>query len=226
MVHTMVRLARVDPGFDPHNLQTLMFSLTGPQWPDAKKTGVLRRRGRTSSCAAGYGQCWALVFAADSGPNWWTVFSISGKAAEHWISLGEFPNADTVLVTAGYFETLRIPLVKGRYFNRSDTPDSLPVAIVNSSVARKFWPNEDPLGKQMRQGFPDQPFGPWRTVVGVVGDIKQQGIDQEAPRQLFMPTVQEPRATMFAIVRTPGTVTASSLEAAIHDVDRNVCGLQ
>ena len=127
-----------------------------------------------------------------------------------------------VPVTAGYFETLRIPLVKGRYFNRSDTPDSLPVAIVNSSVARKFWPNEDPLGKQIRQGFPDQPFGPWRTIVGVVGDIKQQGVDQETPPQVFMPIVQQPRTTVFAIVRTRGTVSASSLEAAIHDLDRNV----
>ena len=222
MVHTMVRLARVDPGFDPNNLQTLMFSLTGPQWPNAKRqvfydAVVERLRALPGMDNAGLASSLPIL-----GSNWWTVFSISGKAAEHWISLGEFPNADTVLVTAGYFETLRIPLVKGRYFNRSDTPDSLPVAIVNSSVATKFWPNEDPLGKQMRQGFPDQPFGPWRTVVGVVGDIKQQGIDQEAPRQLFMPIVQEPRATMFAIVRTPGTVTASSLEAAIHDVDRNV----
>ena len=222
MVHTMVRLARVDPGFDPNNLQTLMFSLPGPQWPNARRqvfydAVVERLRALPGVDNAGLASSLPIL-----GSNWWTVFSISGKAAEYWISLGEFPNADTVLVTAGYFETLRIPLVKGRYFNRSDTPDSLPVALVNSRVAAKFWPNEDPLGKLIRQGFPDQPFGPWRTVVGVVGDIKQQGIDQEAPRQLFMPIAQEPRATMFAIVRTPETVTASSLEAAIHDVDRNV----
>jgi len=222
MVHTMVRLARVDPGFDPNNLQTSMFSLTGPQWPNARRqvfydAVVERLRALPGMDNAGLASSLPIL-----GSNWWTVFSISGKAAEHWISLGEFPNADTVLVTAGYFETLRIPLVKGRYFNRSDTPDSLPVAIVNSSVATKFWPNEDPLGKQIKQGFPDQPYGPWRTVVGVVGDIKQQGIDQEAPRQLFMPIVQEPRATIFAIVRTRETVSPSTLEAAIHDVDRNV----
>jgi predicted permease len=222
MVHTMVRLARVDPGFEPNNLQTLMLSLTGPQWPNARRqvfydVVVERLRALPGVDNAGLASSLPIL-----GSNWWTVFSISGRTAEHWTSLGEFPNADSVLVTAGYFETLRIPLVTGRYFNRSDTPDSLPVAIVNSSVARNFWPNEDPLGKQIRQGFPDQPFGPWRTVVGVVGDIKQQGIDQAAPRQLFMPIVQEPRATMFAIVRTPGTVTASSLEATIHDLDRNV----
>ncbi|PYR92423.1 MAG: hypothetical protein DMF84_13000 [Acidobacteria bacterium] len=62
-----------------------------------------------------------------------------------------------VPVTTGYFETLRIPLVKGRYFNRSDTPDSLPVAIVNSSVARKYWLNQDPGSKVVQTGEPAFP---------------------------------------------------------------------
>jgi len=222
MVHTMVRLARVDTGFDPNNLQTLMLRLTGPQWPDARRQvfyGAVVERLRALAGVENAALASSLPIL---GSNWWTVFSTPGKTMEHWTAVGEIPNADTVLVTAGYFETLRIPLVQGRYFNRSDTPDSLPVAIVNSSVARKFWPNDDPLGKQIRQGFPDQPVGPWRTIVGIVGDIKQQGVDRESPRQLFMPFVQEPRATMFTVVRTRETVTASSLEAAIHDVDRNI----
>jgi putative ABC transport system permease protein len=125
-------------------------------------------------------------------------------------------------VSAGYFETLRIPLIKGRYFDRTDTSDSLPVAIVNRSVATKYWSNEDPIGKQVRQGFPSQPFGPWRTIVGVVGDIKQEGVDRETPPQVFMPIVQQPRTTVFAVVRTRGAVTPSSIEAAIHDLDRTV----
>jgi putative ABC transport system permease protein len=156
------------------------------------------------------------------GSNWWGVFNFPGKTAEHWISVGEFPNAGMVAVTAGYFETLRIPLVKGRYFNRSDTPDSLPVAIVNSTVARKYWANEDPIGKQIQQGFPTEPFGPWRTIVGVVGDIKQEGVDRETSPQVFMPIVQVPRTTVVAVVRMQGPVSSSSLEAAIHDLDRTI----
>jgi predicted permease len=222
MVHTMVRLARVDPGFDPHNLQTLTFSLTGPLWPDAKKQvfyDAVVERLRTVPGVDNATLSYSLPIA---GHNWWTVFSVTGKTAEHWISVGEFPNASTVPVTAGYFQTLRIPLVKGRYFDQSDTPDSLPVAIVSTTVARKHWPNEEPLGKQIRQGFPTEPFGPWRTIVGIVGDVKQHGVDREPTPQLFMPAVQSPMATMFAIVRTRGTVSLPSLEAAIHDVDRNV----
>ena len=222
MVHSMVRLANVDPGFDPDNLHTVTFALTGPQWPDAKRRvfyNVVVERLRALPGVENAALTSSLPIL---GSNWWTVFNTQGKTAEHWISVGEFPNADTVLVTTSYFDTLRIPLVKGRYFDQTDTPNSAPVAIVSSNVARKFWPNEDPLGQQIRQGFPTDPYGPWRTIVGIVGDVKQLGVDRETTPQLFIPVVQEPRATMFTVVRTRETVSASSLEAAIHDVDRNV----
>ncbi len=222
MVHTMVRLARVDPGFDPHNLQTFMFSLTGPQWPDARKQVFYDAVVERLRALPGVENAAITTSLPMLGSNWWNVFTIPGKTADHWISVGEFPNAAMVPVTAGYFETLRIPLVKGRYFDRTDAPDSLPVAIVSSKVARKYWPDEDAIGKQIIQGFPTETSGPWRTIVGVVGDIKQHGVDQEMPPQIFMPIVQLPRGTAFAIVRTRGAVPLSSLEAAIHDVDRNV----
>ncbi|HTM24605.1 MAG TPA: ABC transporter permease [Vicinamibacterales bacterium] len=222
MVHTMVRLSRVDPGFDPHNLQTFMFSLTGPQWPDARKQVFYDAVVERLRAVPGVENAAVTYSLPTLGSNWWNVFNFPGKTREDWISVGEFPNAGMVPVTAGYFETLRIPLIKGRYFNRSDTPDSLPVAIVNSSLARKYWLNEDPVGKQVRQGFPTEPFGPWRTIVAVVGDIKQEGVDRETSPQVFMPIVQQPRTTVFAIARTRATVTPSSLEMAIHELDRTI----
>src|SRR4030095_8979243 len=145
-----------------------------------------------------------------------------GKTAEHWISIGEFPNAGMAPVTAGYFETLRIPLVSGRYFDRSDTPDSLPVAILTNSLARKYWPNEDPIGKQIRQGLPSAPYGPWRTIGGVVADVKREGVDREISPQVFMPIVQQPRTTVFAIARGRGPLAAPSLEAALHDLEPTI----
>jgi putative ABC transport system permease protein len=222
MVHTMLRLARVDPGFDPQNLQTVMFSLTGPQWPDARKQVFYDAVVERLRAVPGVEHA-ALTYSLPTlGSYWWNVFNMPGKTAEHWISVGEFPNAGMMPVTAGYFETLRIPLVEGRYFDRTDTPDSLPVAIVTSSLARKWWPNDDSIGKQIRQGFPAEPFGPWRTIVGVVGDIKQEGLDRETSPQVYMPIVQQPRTTVFAIARARVPLSGSSLEAAIHDLDRTV----
>jgi len=222
MVHTMVRLARVDPGFNPHNLQTVMFSLSGAEWPDARKQvfyDAVVERLRVLPEVENAALTYSLPML---GSNWWQVFNMPGITAEHWVSVGEFPNAGMVPVTAGYFDTLRIPLLKGRYFDRTDTPASLPVAIVNGSVARKYWPNDDAIGKQIRQGLPSEPFGPWRTIIGVVGDIKQEGVDQKMPPQVYLPAVQVPRTTMFAIARTRGTVSPSSIEAAIHDLDRTI----
>jgi putative ABC transport system permease protein len=222
MVHTMFRLTRTNPGFDPRNLQTVMFSLQGAAWPDSRKQEfyplVVERLRRVP----GVEDATITYSLPILGSNLWSVFMTDGSTAEHWTAIGEFPNAGTVQVTAGYFEMLKIPLLKGREFDRTDTPASLPVAIVNNSTARKYWPNEDPIGKQIRQGFPQSPNGPWRTIVGVVSDIKQNGIDQEMPRQVFLPIVQQARTTVFALVRTRASVTNASLEAAIHDLDRAI----
>jgi putative ABC transport system permease protein len=222
MIQTMRRLSRVDPGFDPHNLKTVMFSLQGAAWPDARKEVFYRSVVERLRAVPGVEDAAITYSLPMLGSNWWNVFMTQGTTAEYWTSVGEFPNAGMVPVTAGYFEMLRIPLLKGRYFNRSDTPTSLPVAIMSSSAARKYWPNEDPIGKQVRQGYPNDPYGPWRTIVGVVGDIKQNGIDQEMPRQVFLPIVQQPRTTVFAIARLRAPVPGSSIEAAIHDLDRTI----
>jgi len=222
MVQTMLRLARVDLGFDPHNLRSVMFSLQGRAWPDARKQVFYRSVVERVRAVPGVEEAAITYSLPILGSNWWNVFMIDATTAEYWTSVGEFPNAGMVPVTAGYFEMLKIPLIKGRYFDSSETPTSLPVGIINSSTARKYWPNQDPIGKQIRQGYPNDPYGPWRTVVGVVGDIKQNGVDQEMPRQVFLPAVQQPRTTMFAIARVRAPVPGSSIEAAIHDLDRTI----
>jgi putative ABC transport system permease protein len=136
----------------------------------------------------------------------------------------DLPSAGMVPVSEGYFETLKIPLIKGRSFNRSDTPESEPVAIVNGSLVKLYFPNEDPIGKQIRQAGsrPTEGYGPWRTIVGIVGDVKQHGIDQQTPQQIFMPVVQQTRTTVFAVARTRGTTASTAIESAIRDIDRAV----
>jgi len=222
MVHTMLRLARTSPGFDPHNLQTVMFSLQGASWPDARKQSLYPTIVERLRAVPGVEDAAITYSLPILGSNWWNVFTIEGTTAEHWTAVGEVPNAGMVPVTAGYFEMLKIPLLTGRYFDGSETPASPPVAIINSRLAKRYWPNGDAIGKQIQQGYGNAPYGPWRTIVGVVGDIKQEGVDREVSQQVFMPAVQQPRTTVFAVVRTRMPVTSSALEAAIHDVDRNI----
>jgi putative ABC transport system permease protein len=222
MVHTMLRLARVDPGFGARDLQLLTFSLCCPEWPDVKKAAFYETAVERIRAIPGVENAAIAYSLPILGSNWWSPFTIAGRAYPSGTSRGELPNAGMVPVTAGFFETLRIPVVSGRSFDRTDTPDSEPVAIVSMKLAAQYWPGENPLGKKVRLGGPSDPNGPWRTVVGVVGDVKQHGVDQETPQQMFLPILQQPRTTAFAISRTRGSMATSSMRAAIHDLDRTI----
>jgi len=237
MVSTMGRLSRVDPGFDPRNLQTVMFSLAGPAWPDARKKAFFAEAVERLRAVPGVENA-ALTYSLPIlGSNWWNWFTVAGRHIPPGAVMMDLPSAGIVPVTANYFETLKIPLIRGRSFDRSDTPDSQPVAIITSSLVDLYFgsrslpdpakatrPNEDPIGQQIRLSgsSPTEGYGPWRTIVGIVGDVKQHGIDQDTPQQIFVPVVQQTRTTMFAVARTRGTVSSSTIESAIRDLDRSV----
>jgi putative ABC transport system permease protein len=224
MVHTMLRLSRVDPGFDPHHLQTVMFTLGGPAWPDPRKQAFFAEAVERLRAVPGVENAAITYSLPILGSYWWNWFTVAGRPIPPGAVMMDLPSAGMVPVSATYFETLKIPLIRGRSFDRSDTPNSQPVAIINSSLVKLYWPNEDPIGQQIRLagGRPDAGYGPWRTIVGIVGDVKQHGLDQDTPQQIFMPIVQQTRSTVFAVVRTRGTVSTSNIETAIRDLDRSV----
>jgi predicted permease len=130
---------------------------------------------------------------------------------------GQEIQARTTIVAGRYFEAARIPLKHGRYFAPSDTrisiplirwypqqPDpehfdeqqAAPVAIINETMARTFWPNEDPVGKRFRALF-----SPWITVVGIVGDVRQSGLLEPPTPQMYLSNLQEPSGGMTVVVR-------------------------
>ena len=240
MVHTMLRLSRVDPGFDPRNLQTVMFSLAGPAWPDPRKQAFFAEAVERLRAVPGVENA-ALTYSLPIlGSNWWNWFTVAGRPVPPGAVMMDLPSAGIVPVSATYFDTLKIPLIKGRSFDRSDTPESQPVAIITTSLVNLYWRNrggdakergpafinadEDPIGQQIRlaAGRPTEGYGPWRTIVGIVGDVKQHGLDQDTPQQIFLPVVQQTRTTVFAVARTRGTVSISSIETAIRDLDVSV----
>ena len=225
MVQTMVRLSRVDPGFDPYNLQTVMFSPWGAGWSDARRQAFFPEAVGRLRAVPGVETAAITYSLPILGSNWWAWFTVAGRPIPPGAVMMDLPSAGMVPVSDGYFETLKVPVIKGRSFNRFDTADSEPVAIINSSLVQLYFRDEDPIGKQIRLGGsrPTEGYGPWRTIVGIVGDVKQHGIDQLTPQQIFMPILQQTRAsTAFAVARTRGTVASSAIEAAIHDVDRSV----
>ncbi len=239
MVHSMLRLSKVDPGFDPHNLQTVQFSLAGPAWPDPRKQAFFAEAAERLRAVPGVENAAITYSLPILGSNWWNWFAVFGRPIPPGAVRMDMPSAGIVPVSATYFETLKIPVIRGRSFDRSDTPESQPVAIINTSLVNLYWrrhggvkergpafinADEDPIGQQIRLGGsrPDEGYGPWRTIIGIVGDVKQHGVDQDTPQQIFLPVVQQTRTTVFAVARTRGTVSSSAIETAIRDLDRSV----
>jgi putative ABC transport system permease protein len=115
---------------------------------------------------------------------------------------GESPMVNFRVVTPDYRETLGIPLLRGRDIEESDGPDAPPVALVNEAMARMLWPGQDPLGKRFRHGgWPLEDY-PWITVVGLVADIKQNGLDVPARPEMYLSYQQSGNTPRVLAVRT------------------------
>lgn len=225
MIKSTAQLLGVDPGFNPKNVLTAVTSVpqedmyTGP--PDLPRfcqdldQHVSAIPGVTSVSAIGH-----LPLTGNAGRS----FQIEGRAPadpEH------MPNANYSVVCPDYFRSMSIPILKGREFTHRDTLSSPGAIVINETMAREFWPNEDPVGKAIRLGGSD---GPRLTVVGVSGDVHYLGLDASARSQFMRPYTQAGWPIMNIIVRTtnaPATFTAP-VKKAIREFlpDRPVTGVQ
>jgi predicted permease len=155
-----------------------------------------------------------------SGSISWGGIGIEGYDAP---SGQEAIQADQRVATPGYFETMRVPLIRGRYFNEQDTKESLRVAIIDENMARTYWPDGDPLGKRFKRGRVSSD-SPWLTIVGVAGNVKQYSLDSESRVAFYTPHQQDSYSTMYVTVRTVGNPLslATAVTHAAREMDPNV----
>src|SRR5574341_477108 len=116
-----------------------------------------------------------------------------------------------------------IRLLRGRLFTAADTSEPAHVAVINETLARRIWPNEDPIGKRIKQGFPEY-NGPWHEVIGVVNDVKTNGVERPTSMQTYVLFSQVPGTILGLVVRTQGNplAIAASIEQAIHSIDKDL----
>ncbi len=222
LIRSFQLLRQVEPGFNPENALTMRMVLPFPKY--AKKEArsafydeVLRQVKETPGVeAAGMITFMPLSF---SGMNF--SFSVEGRTAPSDMNL---PFALFRVVSPDYFRAMGIPLLRGRYFETQDSQDTTPVTLINRRLAEQYWPGEDAIGKRIKVGPADSPNS-WLTVVGVVGDVRQTGL-QVQKLEFYVPYMQERRSFMAPrdlVVRTKAdpAVVAAAVRKAVWSVDKD-----
>jgi putative ABC transport system permease protein len=218
-VRSLVRLLGVQPGFDPQNVLTARIALPESRYPkQGQVTSFYQRLVERIQALPGVRSASLTDHLPLEGGSNGTVY-IEGRPVPRNMWSSPLVEWDTVM--PGYFQTLRIPLLRGRDFTAQDTEDKPPVVVVNETMARLFWPNQDPVGKRFSQEK-DKPK--WITVVGVVGDVREYGLDQPTAPEAYFPQSQQNRNYMTLAVRTATTPLnqLAALTKVIHELDSQV----
>lgn len=199
LVRSFVRLQDVNPGFDPRGLMTANLDLPDAKYSDAKKAqfsnDMLARLKTLPGVEAA-----ALVYPLPmSGDEMRTSLEIDG----HPVPKSEVAHTSLRVASPGYFSTMRIPLKQGREFAETDTATATPVVIINETLARQYFPDENPIGKHVAPGISTGPKEPlMREIVGVVGDVKFSGPAGENRPESYVPYAQIPFGSFTIVART------------------------
>jgi len=209
-----LRLLGVDPGFDARDVLAVRIDLPEAAYPAERRQALATEVRNAVSALPGVTTAAASVGAPYAGFYTANQVWVPGLAPA---ADGGYPMAQWRSVTPGYFQTLDIPLLRGRTFTDGDRGDGAAAVIVSRAFAEQFWPDGDALGKEVRFGGPD---GDPRTVVGVVGDVRDAALD-EAPRAtLFLPYQQIPWVHQTWLVESPGA--PATVARAVHSTLRRL----
>lgn len=199
LVRSFRQIERVEPGFDGKGVLAVSLALPGARYDSPRKVDAfwveLVRRARA---LPGVSASAATSNPPLSASSWSSSFAIAGRT--------EDISSDAVHreVTPGYFKLMGVPLIRGRAFTDQDDANATPVVIINQSLARRFFPNQDPLGHQVAFDRVPDSTSFWRTIVGVVGDEHQTSLTQEPRIEFIAPAAQDSRQYMTLVLRTSG----------------------
>ena len=221
MIQTFARLRGQYEGIRPESVLTVRTQLPDGKYREpSRRTAfyqqVLERVGALPGVvAAGYTTSVPLEWKGGT-----SSITREGRPAEP----GVLYDANHRQVSADYFKAMGVALREGRYFSESDTGQSVPLAIINETMAREFWPNESALGKRFKDGGSDS-RQPWMTIVGIVADVRQMGVDAPVKAEMYMPYKQATAQYWFAprdlVIRASVSPTSlsSAVIARVHEVD-------
>jgi putative ABC transport system permease protein len=207
LVNSFVRLLRVPPGFDPEGVIVARTTLPAARYPEAERGKAAYRETLERIEALPGVQSVAIATNLPLTSEWVIGFRVEGEDENIYYT------AHNTWISNDYFRAMGIPLRRGREFTGEDRADTLPVVVINETLARRFWPGDDAVGKRIRWGGWN-PQG-WLTVVGVAADVKLSALEAESPPTVYMPIFQIPRLRRDAIFIARTTGDPASLAAAL-----------
>jgi putative ABC transport system permease protein len=218
LLRSFERLQQVDPGFAADRVLTARITLPQLKYPEEERWRAFGRDLLARAAAEPGVSSVALVSDAPLGdsPQYWS-FDIQGREAP---TDGSVQDAAVLTTSASYFETLRIPLIRGRLYDASDRPGARDVVVVSQEAARRFWRGRNPIGDRITFGDPADPDASWSTVVGVVGDVRHESLQEQPYPQIYLPFEQAPVRSVVLTARTGGDPL--SLVPAIRRVLREL----
>jgi putative ABC transport system permease protein len=227
LLRSFWRVLEVRPGFNPSHLTTVQIwipisnnAATDPYSVEEKRADFLLDVFRRVSALPGVERSSISgndTLPMNSGRNY-SPFSIQGRATES----ERGPIADIAVVDSNYFRTMEVPLITGRDFASSDTYKTQPVAVIDQTLARQYWPGKDPLGQQLKFGFGRGVQGV--TIVGVVGDIKSDGFEAPSVPHIYVALGQFAPVNAVVFLRSRGEVEhlGEEVRREVEKVDPNV----
>jgi putative ABC transport system permease protein len=222
LMRSFALVTSVNPGFDPTNVIEAEVSLpqfqysTPQQWTAFSAELLARLHAqpglRDSALAA------PLPMDRQGQAN--LGFSIVGNPPH---PLGKSDTADYTTVSPDYFRVMRIPLLRGRFFSEQDSPSNPNVAIISETLARRYFPNQDPIGRQMRFGFPPNNNVP-REIIGVVGDLRDVALSRKPGPMMYVPFAQAPLYGGEVVVRSSSSAStvAAGILQSVRSIDKDL----
>jgi putative ABC transport system permease protein len=227
LLKSYARVQNIDPGFDRRNILTAELDLSETKYPQrgsdnynhgAAMTNFWNEALRRVQQLPGVEAAGLTVVLPLSGSNTDSSFAIEGRELR---PSEPGPDEELRIVTADYFRVLRTPLLRGRFFSEGDNVDAPGVAIINDALAKKYWLNEDALGKRITFSDTRKPDVKWLTIVGIVRSIRHRGLDVDPAPEYYLPLAQRPQSSMILAVRSvqDSRGLASAIRREIQSID-------
>jgi putative ABC transport system permease protein len=221
MMRSFISLQNVNAGINPEGVLTMYIALPGAKYRAPEKRieffSQLLERVRAIPGVQSAGTNTGLPLA---GNNWGRSLTVEGFPV---LSVGEAPAINHCVISPNYFSAMGITILKGRDFDERDSREATKVTIIDERLAREYWPEEDPIGKRIRFGPPED-NEPWHTIVGVVGEVKHQRLDASTRESVYLPFAQIPIGGSSLAIRTSGRPRnlIAAVRAQVRELDPDI----